>query len=419
MSVNGALASHTAPMGWRISSLRECFTQEKTLGGDGLPLLGVSVSSGVRRRSDGDGRPAASEDLSGYKVVKSGDIIMNALGKPHGSIGRSEFHGITSPAYWVLRCSEKMDSRFAHHLLRSNPMLAEYNRLGKYLPPNQFDISWQSFRGIRVALPSVDEQRRIADFLDDQVARVDQATHLKEAESQTLATLSETLLTSAYDAQSSSAGSARLSWGIKSIRQGWSPQCEDRLPDGSEWGVLRAGCVNNGIFRSDDVKALPADVIPRTEFLVSVGDLLINRASGSVDLIGSCALVSEDLRPRTVLCDKVYKVVLGGRWLPEYVVQMWRSRQVREALKLGVSGAEGMANSLPSSVITSVRLPLLSIDSQRTWAEDQRKVEAQVVTCLRALDRSRDLLRDYKRSLITAGVTGELDVTTARRGVPA
>jgi type I restriction enzyme S subunit len=171
VTLAGALAAHAGPRSWQEAPFRDCFAQVKDYGGEHLPLLGVSVATGVRAREADDGRPAASEDLSGYKVVAPGDIIMNALGKPHGSIGRSSVRGITSPAYWVLRCREGLDSRFAHHLLRSSALLAEYNRLGKYLPPNQFDLSWDAFRSITVALPPLEEQRRIADFLDDQVTR--------------------------------------------------------------------------------------------------------------------------------------------------------------------------------------------------------------------------------------------------------
>ena len=55
---------------------------------------------------------------------------------------------------------------------------------------------------------------------------------------------------------------------VRSIHQGWSPQCEDRAPELSEWGVLKAGCVNGGTFRASEIKALPAEMVPRIEYLV-------------------------------------------------------------------------------------------------------------------------------------------------------
>ncbi|MCO6667395.1 hypothetical protein KJZ12_08735 [Cutibacterium avidum] len=96
-------------------TLGHLLTRIDRRGESDLPLLGVSVATGVRLRGGDDGRPAPSLDLSGYKVVEPGDIIMNALGKPHGSIGRSEIRGITSPAYWILRAQPTLDSRYAAH----------------------------------------------------------------------------------------------------------------------------------------------------------------------------------------------------------------------------------------------------------------------------------------------------------------
>jgi len=167
MSLEGAVATLGNPAEWPEISLRKLVWQKKDTGHPELELLGVSVAVGVRPRWQGDNRPAASLDLNGYKRVRPGEIVMNALGKPHGSIGRSAQEGITSPAYWVLECTEHADSRFLHYLLRSSHMVNEYQRIGKYLPPNQFDISWDLFRNITVPLPPLEEQRRIADFLDD------------------------------------------------------------------------------------------------------------------------------------------------------------------------------------------------------------------------------------------------------------
>lgn len=350
-------------------------------------------------------------------MLEAGDILMTAA----GSLGTSYlFDGEEPSCYagYLVRFrprSDRVDFRYAAYWTKSAHHIHQLNTGAVRSTIDNFSAG--KFRQMKMPLPPLDEQRRIADFLDDQVTGIEQASHLKGLESQALSVLVETMLSDAYDQQSDDSGSARLRVGLRSIRQGWSPQCEDRLPEGEEWGVLRAGCVNNGTFRPDDLKALPADIAARPEFLVSVGDLLVNRASGSVDLIGSCALVSEDVRPRTLLCDKVYKLVLGPQWLPEYVVQMWRTRQVREALRLGVSGAEGMANSLPSSVISSTRLPMLPIRTQRAWLDSFDRTESDIRTALDLLDRSRALLTDYKLELISRAVTGQLDVSTARRGL--
>lgn len=175
MSVS-TFAQHDAPSTWKRTKMRHIFSFRREVTTEELPLLGVNLSLGVMERYEGDGRPAASDDLSKYKLVEVGDIIMNALGKPHGSIGRSSVRGITSPAYWVLRANEKVAySRYMHYVLRSSVAISEYQRRGKNLPPNQFDLPWDSFRDIEVPLPSLTQQLEIIKYLDREVDRVEAA----------------------------------------------------------------------------------------------------------------------------------------------------------------------------------------------------------------------------------------------------
>jgi type I restriction enzyme S subunit len=133
----------------------------------------VNLPVGVVVRQEGDGRPAPSEDLSAYQAVCQGDLVMNQLGKPHGALGVSRFNGIISPAYFVAHISPEVDGRFIHYLLRTRLYISEYERRGKYQPPNQFDISWNQFREIDIVLPPRQLQTSIANFLDDETARIE------------------------------------------------------------------------------------------------------------------------------------------------------------------------------------------------------------------------------------------------------
>lgn len=418
MTLEGSVGYWGNPQGWPEIKLRALVSQRKEVGAVGLPLLGVSLAHGVHVRAADDGRQAASVDLSGYRVVQPGDIVMNALGKPHGSIGMASEAGITSPAYWVLAPSGIADPRFMHHLLRSEHLINEYKRLGKNLPPNQFDLSWALFRSIAIPTPALDVQRQVAVFLDGEVSRIDEAVQLRRRQVEALQEQTQSYLSEQYDGLVTAFGSVRLRYLGVQARQGWSPQCDDRLPDPGEWGVLKAGAVNHGRFRPYEVKALPHGVAPRHEFVVRAGDLLVNRASGSLDLIGSAAIVLEPL-PRTLLCDKIYRLSAPTSVLhPLCLVHLWRSKQIREHLRLGASGADGMANSLPSSVIRDVPLPRMALSDQHKWAAAAQERFDSVEGANSEMTAQITLLEERKRSLITAAVTGEFDVTTASgRGV--
>lgn len=210
-------------------------------------------------------------------------------------------------------------------------------------------------------------------------------------------------------------GSVRLRHVVSSIEQGWSPQCEDRLAEEGEWGVVKAGCINGGIFNADQHKALPAEMVPRLEYRLKMGDLLMSRASGSVDLIGSTGVVPE-LDRDLLLCDKVYRLrVDRSRARETFLAQMLRTRAVRDHIELGISGADGMANNLPTAVVKNCVIPDVPLTVQDALVDELESHQNVGRRARTALKRQLDLLVERKRALVTAAVTGQIDVTA--RGV--
>ena len=130
-------------------------------------LLSVYRDYGVvpkDSRDDNFNKP--SEDLSMYRYVRAGDLVLNKMKTWQGSLAVSQYEGIVSPAYYVCSLSADVDSRFAHHLLRSTPYIHLYQAASQGIRPNQWDLPFEEFQRIPLSLPPLNEQRRIADFLD-------------------------------------------------------------------------------------------------------------------------------------------------------------------------------------------------------------------------------------------------------------
>lgn len=267
-------------------------------------------------------------------------------------------------------------------------------------------------------IPGPAEQRRIADFLDDRVDRIDQIIAARKTQVASVKQVQAAYLQGEFTAAAVGHGTARLGYLLSNLEQGWSPQADATPAEGGRWGVMRAGSVNGGFFRAGDNKALPNGLEPRTEYEIHGGDILMSRASGSPELIGSVAVVPRGVRPKLLLPDKLYRLTLLPGWSADFVVCMLRAHENRERIRLGISGAEGMANNLPSAVIRGLRVPQLNLRGQHDAVE--RLAQRQEIDRLWGAGalRSVELLTEYKQSLITAAVTGEFDVTTASTKIP-
>jgi type I restriction enzyme S subunit len=148
-----------------------------------LPLLSVSARYGVVPRDFISDGPSRAEDLSNYKVCRPGDIVLNRMSAYQGAVGRSSLVGLVSPDYMIIRPSGDVESRYLHHLFRSQWFVGEMtSRLrgigsadnGGVRTPR---INPEDLGDIYIDFPDLNEQRRIADFLDAETARIEQLTN--------------------------------------------------------------------------------------------------------------------------------------------------------------------------------------------------------------------------------------------------
>ena len=413
LSASQAIAG--APPHWHRTRFKSIATRiEEHKGSRDLELLSLASAGYLSARIDGGNRQQpAPESVPRYLAVEPGDLVVNPMWLTGGSIAVTGIPGAVSPDYRVFRMHPGAHPRFVHHLMRSRPYLDQYQLYTRADTTFDRRVQQGDLDNLPMALPPFDEQRRIAAFLDDQAARIDRVIEQRERQIKLESERLASVIANTDDALTMEFGLISVRHIVRSIHQGWSPQCEDRAPELSEWGVLKAGCVNGGTFRASEIKALPAEMVPRIEYLVQRGDLLVNRASGSLDLIGSAAVVGHDLHPKTLLCDKVYRVDLREAMDRTFFSLLWRSPRIRQELRERVSGAEGMANSLPSGVIKAIQVPNASAWSQQAAAE-RLKNEEHRAEFIQSLMRSQVLLlQERKLSLITAAVTGDFDVNSA------
>ncbi len=398
------------PPGWRPTKLRSFLTRCKRTKQPDLHLLSVNLPQGVVPRQEGDGRAAPSLDLDGYQEVRPNNLVMNQLGKPHGALGVSAHHGIISPAYFVAEISEEADPRFVHHLLRTRLYISEYERRGKYMPPSQFDISWEQFRDISVTLPPLAEQRVIADYLDTETARVDALISKKRRLIKLLEEQDRRIIDDLF-------GNVLRN---RLIRVGYVADVRSGVTLGgirpramNEVTVpyLRVANVQHGRLDLSEVKTISVDRATAQRTTLRSGDVLMTEG-GDIDKLGRGTVWRSEIDP-CLHQNHVFAVRVQTRdLLPEFLALVTRTSHARRYFEMTGVRSTNLA-STNASKVSSFRIPNASLDVQLALVRKYQRKWVVLDRVRTALSLQLDLLTERRKSLITAAVTGEMPVPGA------
>jgi type I restriction enzyme, S subunit len=392
---------------------------DKRAGMDRPSLMAVSIHRGVvPRESLTDDQPRA-EDLSNYKICEPGDIVLNRMRAFQGAVGVSPGRGIVSPDYMVMRPVGGVDSRYLHNLFRSTWFVGEMTSrlrgiggtdVGNVRTPR---INPEDLGEIRVALPSLEEQRLIADFLDAEVARIDYLVSMQIRVSGCLMEREQVLLDAGLDELIGRYGSLLFRRFIYRTEQGSSPQCDNIPAEDDEWGVLKVSAVKAGRFVPTENKRLPDEIAPDRRWEIKRDDLLITRANTPA-LVGAVA-VAKDPRPKLLLCDKIFRINVISELDKDFLALAARGSRIRAMCSEASHGTSQSMANLKIDEIKQWPIPFAPLREQRAFVACVREASATSERLQTAIARQLKLLEERRRAVITAAVTGQIDVTTAGR----
>jgi type I restriction enzyme, S subunit len=177
------------PAHWRSTRVGRLFRQSKILDYPDLTVLSVYREFGViERASRDDNSNRVPDDLSKYQLVEVGDLVVNKMKAWQGSLGISDFRGITSPDYVVFRPIHSEEPRFLHSMLRMPQLTTVYLSISNGIRINQWRIEPERFANVEVFLPPLDEQRAIVEHIARESAKLDS---VRAATERTIALLKE------------------------------------------------------------------------------------------------------------------------------------------------------------------------------------------------------------------------------------
>lgn len=173
---------------WRTKKLKDIFSERKEFN-DSLELLAVTQDKGVIKRDDIDLKDNSNSDKSKYKVVRLDDIAYNSMRMWQGAFGISKYLGLVSPAYTVIYLKGvDCDINFFHYYFKTPKLLYNFYKYSQGLTSDTWNLKYPLLSEIKITLPCLEEQQKIASFLssiDKKVEltqkQIDQTTLFKKA----------------------------------------------------------------------------------------------------------------------------------------------------------------------------------------------------------------------------------------------
>lgn len=169
------------PSVWQEKRVKNIFNLITDLAPDNndFELLSLYTSIGVKPRKEMEQRGNKSVTTDGYWIVKKGDIIVNKLLAWMGAIGLSEYDGVTSPAYDILRkFNNEVDEKFYTYLFRTEKAQAIFKKYSRGIMDVRLRLYFDKLGAITVPFPPPWEQKAIANYLDNKTSQIDRQIDL-------------------------------------------------------------------------------------------------------------------------------------------------------------------------------------------------------------------------------------------------
>jgi type I restriction enzyme S subunit len=296
-----------------------------------------------------------------------------------GKVGISKVPLYTNEAIAALpiKDKERLDLHYLYWALRSLRLSNTGNRAAMGLTLNK-----SALQKLRIPLPAIEEQRRIAETLD-------RAEELRDKRREALAEFDE-LAESIFLEEFGDPASGASRWAVRpfgelvtSIDSGQSPKCHSRPAEAGEWGVLKLGAVTRCEYDPSENKALPSYVTPAVRHEVKKGDLLFTRKN-TYELVAACALV-RNTPPRMLLPDLIFRIQLKStscidpRYLHRLLIHPSKRRMIQ-------SLAGGSAGSMPN--ISKFRLRAVPIEIPPFELQENFACRIEVVERLQEKQRA-------------------------------
>lgn len=181
---------------WKEERLGKLFLERKETNCEGLQMLAITGTQGIIPRKELDLKDNSSEDKSKYLRVCVGDIGYNTMRMWQGVSAYSNYEGIVSPAYTILKPCPSINAKYFAYLFKMPEIIFLFYRSSQGLVDDTRNLKYENFKKIKVFYPpDIEEQAAIAEVLSVADREIDLLQQNIKQEKQKKKALMQLLLT--------------------------------------------------------------------------------------------------------------------------------------------------------------------------------------------------------------------------------
>jgi type I restriction enzyme, S subunit len=361
------------PEGWANTALRELVSPrgEKALPrelGDARFIGMDHIEAHTSRLLD---TQPVSEFKSAVSVFKKGDILYGRLRPYLNKVYEADFDGAASAEFIVLPESPAIERRLLVLFLR-DPRFVEF--ASRRSTGDRPRVKFESISDYRISLPPRAEQHRIVARLNRLLERTRRAREELSHIPLLVENYKQAILAAAFRGDLTAHWRTRhgtpdhwpmgnIGAAISDIRYGTSKKC---TPEAHGTAVLRIPNVTSDGIDTSDLKYTYLTPKELQKLSLQLGDLLVVRSNGSVDLVGRSVVVEDDavgyayagylirLRPNRNIVD------------PDFLKWMLSCPQTRKTIEVNARSTSGVHN-INSEELQALPLPLPTVTYRSDW----------------------------------------------------
>lgn len=409
------------PSDWELLKVKNIFRLVMKFApkNNDCELLSVYTDIGVKPRKELEERGNRATTTDGYLIVEKGDIVVNKLLAWMGAIGLSDYDGVTSPAYDILKPKIPIEGIFYHLLFRSSQCTSELRRYSRGIMDMRLRLYFDKFGDVVVPYPNIEVQKKIVSFLAKKTTQIDQAIALKQQQIEKLNEYQQIVIQNAVtkglnpNAPMKNSGVDWIGdipehWEVKKnthlfnkIGSGTTPTSSDlSYYDFGDINWLQTGDLNNDYIVETSRKINQKAMSKFSSLkLYDENSLVIAMYGATIGKVGLLKIKTTTNQACCVLgsSDKVFMKYIF------YVMQFAKNHLISN------SYGGGQPN-INQDMIKNLRIPYPNLQEQEQIANYLDDLNEKIHKTSKGYQAQIDRLKEYKNILINQAVTGKIKI---------